>query len=139
MIFIDPTIELYLYITNIVCIKNYTKLKMNEISTKVRKNKRQFITNQKEFTKENSLSNWKFKSEKTKRMTRVLWNSARNLLGLFASVPIVVVGFTFIKEFVSIETWVYLIHSDKGNQFNSYVRIFVFFKAYPPQKGQFNI
>jgi len=33
---------------------------------------------------------------------------------LLASVPIVVVGFTFIKEFVSIGTWVYLIHSDKG-------------------------
>ena len=35
------------------------------------------------------------------------------LLELLASVPIVVVGFTFIKEFVSTGTRVYLIHSNK--------------------------
>ena len=45
------------------------------------------------------------------------------LLWLLASVPIVLVGFIFIKEFVSIGTQAYLIHSDKGYQFNSYVQI----------------
>jgi len=48
-------------------------------------------------------------------MTRVPDNGARQFLGLLASVPIVFVGFSFIKEFVSTWTGVYLIHSDKGN------------------------
>ena len=56
-------------------------------------------------------------------MTQVPNNGTRNLLRLLASVPIVVVGFTFIKEFVSTGTRVYLIYSDKGYQFNSYVQI----------------
>jgi len=83
----------------------------------------EFIQNQKKFTKEFSLSNRKFKFERTKWITWVLGNGARNLLRLLESVPIVVVGFTFIKEFVSTRIWVYLIHSDKGYQFNSYVKI----------------
>ena len=52
-----------------------------------------------------------------------LCENDRNLLELLASVPIVVVGFTFIKEFVSTRTRVYLIHSDKGYRFNGYAQI----------------
>ena len=111
-------------------MKNKSKRKfiqnfiMKAISTKERKNtKGNIYKNQKKFTKEISLSNWKFKSERTNWMTQVPGNGARNLLGLLASIPIVVVGFTFIKEFVSTGSCVYLIHSDKGNQFNSYVQI----------------
>ena len=97
---------------------------MKAISTKERKNKiGNLCKNQKKFTKEISISNWTFKSERTKWMTQVPSNGARHLLRLLASVPIVVVGFTFIKEFVSTGTWVYLIHSDKGYHFNSYVQI----------------
>ena len=98
---------------------------MKEISTKVRKNKREnlYKIDRNNYKIKNSLSNWKFKSERTKWMTQVPDNGARNLLGLLASVPIVVVGFTFMKEFVSTRTWVYLLHSDKGYQFNSYVQI----------------
>ena len=56
-------------------------------------------------------------------MTRVLGGDAKNLLKLLASVPIVIVGFTFIKEFVSTGSQVYLINSDKGYQFDNYVQI----------------
>jgi len=47
---------------------------------------------------------------------------AQRVLRLLANVPIVVMGFTFIKDFLSIRTRVYLIHLDKGYQFNSYIQ-----------------
>ena len=67
-------------------------------------------------------------SENTHNITFLALGFSKNLrfcclFGLLASVPIVVVGFTFIKEFISTRTRVYLIHSDKGYQFNSYVQI----------------
>ena len=74
---------------------------MKEINTKVRKKKKRGnlykIKIKEIITKENSLSNWKFKSERTKWATQVPSNGARNLLRFLACVPIVVIGFTFIK------------------------------------------
>jgi len=51
------------------------------------------------------------------------WSAASMPVRLLTSVPIVIVGYIFIKRVHLHRNLSYLIHSDKGYQFHSHVQI----------------